>query len=156
MCEIDRPTEGVRELFRRSFHSVPPDEPRHFVALLEPSGRPGPETAGYVHFTQIESSVYLCGGLCVDARLYRTMTAAQRAMVAAVGSLSRWLSVEAIHGLGQKRAVFAYTGDARSRRDALAIGFVPTEYRHLFVQWHAEAEDRRGALIERIGALGPF
>src|SRR5207245_370647 len=121
-------------LFRRAFRTDPPSYPRHFVAVRFPDEM----IAGYVHFTEYEPAVYLCGGLCVDNRIYRLLSADQRAALARCGSLSRWLIDASIAALGVKRAVFAYTGDIRSRRDVFALGFAPTSSRFLLVQWHEE------------------
>jgi len=141
-------------LFRRAFGGDPPSEPRHFVAIF----REGiaNRVVGYVHFSSFEPGIYLCGGLCVDSRTYRKLSGAQRAEVAARGSLSRWLLSESIAGLGAKEAVFAYTGDPRSRRDVMALGFVPTQSPYLLVQWHSSNLDARPSMVERVNALGPF
>jgi hypothetical protein len=139
-------------LFRRCFRSEPPEYRRHFVAM-----RPSDElVAGYIHFTEFERGVYLCGGLCIDARLYRRLSPGERAAIAGRGSLSRWLLDEGIAALGHKRAVFAYTGNILSRRDVFALGFVPAAGRFLLVQWHQEPGHSREALVRRVEALGPF
>ena len=137
-------------LFRRAFGADPPTFPRHFLALR------GGDVVGYVHYTAFEPGVYLCGGLCVDQRVYRALSPAQREALAARGSLSRWLLEASIAALGAKRAVFAYTGDTRSRRDVLALGFVPAAGRYLLAQWHEEAMAARATLVRRIEAQGPF
>ena len=132
-------------LFKRAFKAEPPSYPRHFVAV-----RPGDGMlAGYIHFTEFEPAVYLCGGLCIDSRVYRRLSAPERAALSRCGSLSRWLIDASIGALGNKRAVFAYTGDVRSRRDAFALGFVPAAGRFLLVQWHGEPEATRPALVAR-------
>ena len=51
--------------------------------------------------------------------------------------------------------MFAYTGDDRSRRDALALGFVPTGP-FLLVQWHDLPEPSRAGLVKKVAAQGPF
>jgi hypothetical protein len=151
---LDEPTQGVMSLFQRAFKSVPPDFPRHFAAIFREDSVE--RVAGYIHFTKFDDGVFLCGGLCVDASVYRRLSPEERSATAMQGSLSRWLSVQAIAALGPKRAVFAYTGDARSRRDAAAIGFKPAGSEHLFVQWHDEPVAQRQALLARVAALGPF
>jgi len=139
-------------LFRRCFRSEPPEYRRHFVAI-----RPSDElVAGYIHFTEFERGVYLCGGLCIDTRLYRRLSPDERVAIAARGSLSRWLIDESIAALGPKRAVFAYTGNTRSRTDAFALRFVQTENRFLLAQWHDEPAPLRSELVLRVAAHGPF
>lgn len=153
VAELERPDADVDRLFRRLFHADPPDFPRHFVVRVDTTD--GVRLAAYMHFTPHEAGVFLLGGLGVDASTYRMLTPEVRTALAAEGSLSRWFLRRAIDGLGPKRAVFAYTGDTRSRRDAHAIGMLPVG-KFLFVQWHDEPEPLRGALLSRIEALGPF
>lgn len=152
--ELHAPDERVDALFRRSFGTPAPREPRHFVATHRRGARE--HVVAYIHFTEWRPGVYLCGGLCVDERVYRTLTAPERSVVAARGSLSRWLSDEAISALPAKIAVFAYTGNTRSRRDAAAIGFVPLDVPNLFVQWHGFDSDQQGPLVRAVAELGPF
>jgi hypothetical protein len=153
VAELERPDAGVERLFRKLFKAPPPDFPRHFVVNCATAE--GPRLAAYMHFTRHEPGVYLLGGLGIDVSVYRAIGAAARAEVARHDSLSRWFLREAITALGPKRAVFAYTGDTRSRRDAVAIGMVPVG-RYLFVQWHDEPEAARNALVLRVAALGAF
>jgi hypothetical protein len=145
--------DAAAELFRRTFGSPAPSVPRHFVAEL--NRQQSKSIHGYVHFTVFEPGVFLCGGLCIDTRIYRSLNVEERAALARQGSLSRWLLNEAIEALGPKRAVFAYTGDTRSRRDVTAIGFGSTSNFH-FVQWHSEPVHLRAELVRRVEALGPF
>lgn len=151
--EVRAPDERVAALFHKVFRSPPPDFPRHFVALrgTEADAR----LAGYIHFTAWQPGVFLCGGLCVDPSVYRHLTKEERGSVGEAGSLARWITDQSIRLLGPKRAVFAYTGDTRSRRDGFAIGSVPVG-RHLIVQWHEEPLEARDALVEQVDALGAF
>lgn len=141
-------------LFERSFNASPPDFPRHFV--VRKAQEPERGVCGYIHYTEFEPGVYLLGGLCVDARLYRRLAPEIRGEIAGHGSLSRWLLVRSIEGLGPKCAVFAHTGNAISRRDGEAVGFVQASGRHLIVQWHDEPPESRASLVLRVEALGPF
>jgi len=60
-------------LFKGAFGADPPSHRRHFVAV-----RSGDElVAGYIHFTEFETAVYLCGGLCIDSRVYRQLSSQQ-------------------------------------------------------------------------------
>lgn len=150
---LDSPGAAASSLFERKFGGPPPPDGIHYVAL-RPACDGG--VSAYTHYYEHEPGVFLCGGLCVDSRDYRKLAPAERRAVAGAGSLSRWLSVVSIADLPLKRAVFAYTGDARSRRDAFAIGFEPAVAPHLLVQWHAAPAVDRAALVERIHRLGPF
>lgn len=151
--QVEVPGPAASALFERQFGGPPPADGIHYVAMRE--ARAGGVSA-YTHYYEHEPGVFLCGGLCVDSRDYRRLTREQRLAVAEAGSLSRWLSVVSIADLPAKRAVFAFTGDSRSRRDAFAIGFELAVEPHLLVQWHAEPPASRAALIERIHRLGPF
>jgi hypothetical protein len=144
--------QGERDLFERSFGTQPPDFPWHFVAIHTASGK----VCGYVHYTEHSPGIYLCGGLCVDARIYRQISRAERDAIAAKGSISRWLSDVSIHRLPAKRAVFAFTGNLRSRNDAIALGFVSAVPPHLWVQWHTTDAPTRRRLQEEVQGIGPF
>lgn len=154
VIEVARPDAAIQQLFRRLFKAAAPDFPRHFAAYHD-DGR-SRSLAAYMHFTVQQPGVFLIGGLGVDARIYRRLPAETRKALANRGSLSRWFSHTAIAALGPKRAVFAYTGDTRSRRDAEALGFQQTAAKYLFVQWHDETPASRAALVAQIDALGPF
>lgn len=150
--ELPVPPPSAAALFRRSFGAEPPQEPLHFVAT-----RRGKDACvAYVHFIALEPGVFLLGGLCVDATVYRRLSREERASIARHGSLARWLMQQAIARLQGRRAVFAYTGDTRSRRDVEALGFVRDGDTPLFVQWHGASAAERAALTRRIAALGPF
>jgi hypothetical protein len=152
--EISRADPGASALFQRAFGAPPPDFPRHFIATLAADG--AERVVAYIHYTEFDAGVYLCGGLCVDSRAYRALDAPRRGEIARRGSLSRWFIDQSIAALGQIRAVFAYTGDVRSRRDAFALGYEPTESKFLLVQWHAEPLATRPSLVARVAAHGPF
>jgi hypothetical protein len=154
VTELATLSPSASDLFQRAFRGPPPDFPRHFVAIFQRDGTD--VVAGYVHYTEFDDGVYLCGGLCVDSKVYRRLTPDQRAVTSKHGSLSRFLSARSIEALGTKRAVFAYTGDIRSQRDAAAIGFERTGNQFLFVQWHDLPVSQREVLVSRVASLGPF
>jgi hypothetical protein len=145
------PDAAIDALFRRSFGSAAPREPLHFVARAADG-----TVAAYVHYIGFKPGVYLCGGLCVAPRAYRALSPGARRQVAQAGSLSRWLLARSIAALEAKRAVFAFTGDARSRRDVLALGFEPAAGPYLVVQWHAAPREDRAGLVAVVATLGPF
>lgn len=150
--ELPNPTPEVSALFFDSFRAPPPDFPAHFIA----KHRATDVVAAYVHYTAHLPGVYLCGGLCVDAGLYRSLSSGERKMVKGRGSLSRWLLNESIATLRDKIAVFAYTGNTMSRRDGLASGFTATTFPNLIVQWHTDDADQRRTLVQDVARLGPF
>ena len=152
--ELGAPDVSTVALFRRRFGSIPPDFPRHFVARRADGA--DARACAYVHFTAVDPGMYLCGGLCVDTAVYRELSADQRSVLATHGSLSRWLLSASIAALGKKGSVFAYTGDVRSARDILALGFQRASGRFLFVRWFEEAVESRAERIRQATALGPF
>lgn len=153
LIEMSVPDDRVEALFLKSFRSPAPDTPRHFVAVadLDPT-----LAAAYVHYSIYQPGVFLLGGLCVDSSIYRRLSLEQRRAVASNGSLSRWVMQRSIDALGPKRAIFGYTGDRRSQRDSLALGFVSVLEPYLFAQWHDEPPGDRNALVAQVAALGPF
>jgi hypothetical protein len=149
---LAEPDEAVAALFRRAFGGEPPREPFHFAAYRNAGG----ELAGYVHYIEYRPGVFLCGGLCVDASVYRRLSAVDRARASKAGSLSRWLLARSIEALPRKQAVFAFTGSAQSRRDVLALGFEVAVAPHLFAQWHACGLEARPGHLAEVVAVGPF
>ncbi len=150
--EIVEPDAEVDALFMSSFRAAAPRFPLHFIVRWNRDR----SVAGYVHYTAHEPGVYLCGGLCVDVRPYRRMSAEDRATMRVEGSLSRWMSRESIARLPDKQAVFAYTGNPMSIRDALALDFQRTSHPHLMVQWHAAPVAARVGIVDRVASIGPF
>ena len=150
--EIAAPDAEVDALFQGSFRVAAPRFPIHYIARWRRDG----SVSAYIHYTRHEPGVYLVGGLCVDVRPYRLMSADERARMRAQGSLSRWLLAESTARLPEKRAVFGYTGNVMSLRDGRATGYEQTHHPHLIVQWHDAPPHERTALVERIAALGPF
>ena len=143
------------DLFRRLFHFSPPDYPRHFVAAYEP--RDGdPLTLGYIHFTP-HKTVYLCGGMAFDERLYRRLPAADRQALRALGGVAHLMHERTRPALADAEAIFGYVGDLKAERVDLRSGFVHTGHKHLIVVWMRDLPpDRLQELVEEIRALGPF
>lgn len=152
--EVPAADAQVVALFDRSFKSPPPDFPRHFVASHRERGRS--VVCGYVHHTKLDEGVFLVGGLCIDPSVYRRASPAVRSEIRQHGSLSRLLLARSIELLGEKRAVFAYTGNTMTRRDGEALGFLPASNDYLMVQWHEEPPERQAALVQKVAQLGPF
>lgn len=150
--ELPAADARVERLFRKSFHSAPPDYPRHFVAVT----RDGAHVGGYIHYTTFEPGVFLLGGLCIDSAIYRVIDRGDRAAIAEHGSLSRWLIARAAELLGPRRAIFAHTGSIASRRDGDALGFVEAVPPHLIVWWHDEPLEARARTVEQVRCLGAF
>ncbi len=146
----------IGDLFRRVFNNPPPDYPVHFVAFLtRPGGDPVP--VGYCHFTALEDC-YLGGGMCFDERVFRRLSAAERADVRRLGGVARFTLGTALERLRDKAAVFGYVGDKRAERIDLSLGFEPTGHPKLLVHWQRPSlpPDVKRRLIEIAHAAGPF
>src|SRR5487761_1943224 len=76
------------ELFRRSFNDYPPDVPHHYVARVSLDGEQ--RTIGYVHMRPLED-MFLCGGMCMDDRVFRHLPHERRAALKAVGGVAEQL-----------------------------------------------------------------
>ncbi|MEO7742301.1 MAG: hypothetical protein ABIR98_05160 [Usitatibacter sp.] len=155
MVEVADAEPFAGELFRRVFHFPPPDFPRHFVALYETDSGAA-LTLGYIHFTP-HKTVYLCGGMAFDERLYRRLPVADRKALRALGGVAHLMHERTRSELADGEAIFGYVGDVKAERVDLRSGFVHTGHKHLIVTWlRAHAPEHRAALVDEIRALGPF
>lgn len=147
--EISDPAIAAH-LFRRKFGQEIPDFPRHFVAMI------GNECAGYVHYSAWQGD-YLCGGLCVDDRVYRTLSPLQRAWVRERGGLAEIMMRHAHAALSDGAAIWGYIGDKQAEAVDRRVGFEKVAEPYLFVIWQKpiseEGKKRRIAAAEKLGAF---
>ncbi|MHB8493915.1 MAG: hypothetical protein ACYC9Z_05870 [Casimicrobiaceae bacterium] len=142
------------ELFRRSFNDYPPDVPHHYVARVSLDGEQ--RTIGYVHMRPLED-MFLCGGMCMDDRVFRHLPHERRAALKAVGGVAEQLLRHAFADLAHARAIFGYVGDKRAERVDLRAGFEHTGVEHLIVYWPRWLPElEKTALVERVARAGPF
>lgn len=159
LLRVERRDDGVDaligDLFRRVFHHPPPDHPVHFITSLKATD--GWLPVGYCHFTALEDC-YLGGGMCFDERIFRRLSAPERAEIRRLGGIARFTLRSALAHLVDKAAVFGYVGDKRAERIDRSLGFEPTGYPKLLVRWNRSPPSVRArkSLIDRVGALGPF
>jgi hypothetical protein len=154
IVEIDDVETYAGELFRYCFGSPPPAFPRHYVARYGASQRE--VTVGYVHYSPFEDT-YLCGGMCMDSRVYRRMPRAHREALKAAGGIAEQLLRHTFADLAQATAIFGYVGDPRAERVDLRVGFRHTGVRHLIAHWPRPLPDtEKQTLIQKVAALGPF
>ena len=154
IAEVDDAAPLAGELFLRKFKHPIPDYPRHFIAFhLAADGARG--VAAYVHYLP-HDNVYLCGGMCVDAGLYRRLSAGELSQLRAAGSLDAYLLRKTFDMVGPCAAIFGGVGDATARNVDLRAGFVDTGEPHLMVVWRDAAEAEKSALIAKVKALGGF
>lgn len=153
------PTVDVREvqdaaiaadLFRRKFAQEIPDFPKHFVAMI------GERCAGYVHYTPWQGD-YLCGGLCIDDRVYRSLDAASRTWIRERGGVAEIMMRAAHAALPDAPTIWGYIGDKQAEVVDRRVGFVPVAEPYLFAIWQKPLSDEaKAARIAEALKLGPF
>jgi len=154
--ELDNGAVVVAELFRRKFHSDPPESPHHVAAVI----RLQPQVFGllsYAHFMPF-GDIMLVGGVCTNGELIRTLPAEQQAALTAAGSLyGHVLGYGFSRYRDQCQAYFGYCGDARAEEVNLASGFARTEHPQLLVNFHRDLHPTmQRALIAKAASIGPF
>lgn len=154
--EVDCGPAFVEPIFQRRYRASAPDSGHHVVGFhRRADGAFTP--AAYVHFTDC-GDLLLGGGACVDDRVFRQMTAEQRAAVHAAGGLYHHVLAWSVrHFAPRFAAIFGYSGDALAGRVDRAVGFAPTEHEHLLVYWTREVEpSEQSRLIEKANGFAPF
>ncbi len=149
VVEIDDPAIAAH-LFRRKFGQEIPQFPRHFVAMA------GKECAGYVHYTAWQGD-YLCGGLCIDDRVYRALSPLQRAWLRDRGGIAEMMMRHAHAALTDGAAIWGYIGDKQAEAVDRRVGFEKVAEPYLFVIWvkpiSEDGKKRRIAAAEKLGAF---
>ncbi len=137
-------------LFRRKFGQEIPDFPRHFVAMI------GGRCAGYVHYTAWQGD-YLCGGLCIDDRAYRTLSAEQREWLRERGGIAEIMMRQAHYALSDGAAIWGYIGDKQAEAVDRRVGFEKVAEPYLFAIWRKPISEagklRRIAEAVKLGAF---
>lgn len=143
-------------LFQAKFGGPPPDFPLHVLAYLGDDGDAS-RLLCYVHFTAHQGALF-GGGACVDARVLKRASAAERALVAQRGgAYFATLSWAVRHLATRADAIFGYCGDPSALRTDLRAGFERTAHPHLLAYWTRPLPDeRKAALIATAHAVGPF
>ena len=152
VAEVDdaRALAVAGALFQRKFGQRIPDFPRHFVAII------GERCAGYVHYTPWQGD-FLCGGLCIDDRVYRELPTADRAWIRERGGIAEIMMRGAHAVLDAHATIWGYIGDKQAEAVDRRVGFVPVAEPYLFAIWRSPLSDVQKA--ERIAAakcIGPF
>jgi hypothetical protein len=147
--ELDDATIAA-DLFRRKFAQEIPNFPKHFVALI------GEQCAGYVHYTPWQDD-YLCGGLCIDDRVYRSLNAEQRTWIRERGGIAEIMMRAAHEALSDAPVIWGYIGDKQAEAVDRRVGFVPAAEPYLFAIWqHTLTQEQRQARIAEAIKIGPF
>lgn len=143
------------DLFRRIFHSDPPNYGRHFIALYRDATGQF-LSVGYIHFTAFED-MFLVGGMVVDKRTYRRIPAIDRKIIRDAGGIAEWLLRHTIARFPEAPAVWGHVGDKLAYDVDFRVGFRPTAHRHVIAMWkHELPESEKAARAQRVALLGPF
>jgi len=147
---------AAEPLFQRKYRRSVPDFPHHVVATYRRAAAE-PQLACYIHFTDC-GDILLGGGACVDERVLRRMTAAERATVHAAGGIYQHALHWAVRKFAPRfSAIFGYCGNALAERIDRAVGFEPTVHAHLLVYFTREVDARRRhQMIEKANSFAPF
>ena len=157
IIEVDDASLFITALFQRKFHSLPPDFQRHFVAFYKSE----PESSsvipvGYVHQTPY-LDCHLCGGLVIDERIYRTMSANHRKIIRDAGGIAELLLRYSFSKLGDTKAIWGYVGDAKAEKVDLRVGFIHSRVKPIMVCWkQALSQEEKDQLLKQIVSIGPF
>ncbi len=137
-------------LFRRKFGQEIPQFPRHFVAMT------GAECAGYVHYSAWQGD-YLCGGLCIDDRVYRTLSPLQRAWLRERGGIAEMMMRYAHSALVDGATIWGYIGDKQAEAVDRRVGFEKVAEPYLFAIWQKPISDegKKRRIAEAV-KFGPF
>lgn len=146
---------GADALFRRKYGRPVPDFAYHVVAAFRADGESLP--ACYIHFTDC-GDILLGGGACIDERVVRRMSAAQRDLIRSAGGVYQHaLHWSVAHFAPRFYAIFGYCGDRLAERVDRAVGFESTLYEKLLVYWTRDADARRRRqMVEKAQAFVPF
>lgn len=145
----------VADLFQRKFSCPPPDYPKHFVALYSIDGVNW-QPVGYVNFWQ-RGKAYMCGGLVIDDRVYKTIPTAHRKIIRQQGGIAEKLLVDGFRMLPKCDVIWGYVGNTQARRVDLRVGFVDTHRDQVMAVWNKDFSDaEKHQLAEEISSVGPF
>ena len=137
-------------LFRRKFGQEIPDFPRHFVAMI------GGACAGYVHYTAWQGD-YLCGGLCIDDRAYRTLSVEQREWLRERGGIAEIMMRHAHAALTDGATIWGYIGDKQAEAVDRRVGFEKVAEPYLFAIWRKPiSEEGKRRRVSEAVKLGGF
>lgn len=157
IIEVDRAHIFISELFQRKFHSPPPDFPKHFVAFYKPDpDKSHVMPVGYVHQTPY-LDCHLCGGLVIDDRLYRTISASHRKVIRNQGGIAECLLRESFEKVGESKAIWGHVGNKQAEKVDLRVGFIHTRIKPIMVCWRQNLSDQeKEFLLQEIVKIGPF
>ena len=116
----------------------------------------GGACAGYVHYTAWQGD-YLCGGLCIDDRAYRTLSAVQREWLRERGGIAEIMMRHAHAALTDGATIWGYVGDKQAEAVDRRVGFEKVAEPYLFAIWRKpiseEGKRRRIAEAVKLGAF---
>lgn len=155
LIEVEDAEPMAGELFQKSFNSPIPDFPKHFILLAEKNAK-APLVLAYAHATKLKN-IYLGGGMCVDYKAIRSLPKSIRKDLSKQGGVAYSLLTASVQKLTDCDAVFAYVGHQAAYKIDLAVGFKPTQHKHLIVYWKKQLDEtKQNQLIELAHQQGPF
>jgi hypothetical protein len=156
--EVNEASTVAGALFRKAFGHDIPDYPRHFVLVYSPPDgvREDARVVAYVH--QLPAGdIYLCGGMCVDERAYRSFPRWLYSQVKEEGGLATIVTRDSMGMLGEAPASFGHVGEPRARQADLRTGFVDTPVPFLMAYWRKPLEEHeKRRLIAVAESHAPF
>ena len=147
---------AAEPLFQRKYQRAVPDFPHHVVASYRAEHGETPLLC-YIHFTDC-GDILLGGGACVDDRVLRRMTVAQRDLIRDAGGIYQHALRWSVGCFAPRfAAIFGYCGDALAERIDRAVGFESTAHEHLLAYWTREVDARRRRqMVEKAHSFTPF
>ena len=158
VIEVDSAEYLVGNLFKRRFNTETfPQEPFHFVAFAK-SKDGSLSTLGYVHY-YIDGEDALCGGLVIDNRNYRKLSASDRGAIRDQGGVAQLLLTHSFAKLPNNLVgIWGYVGDKQSKKVCLRSGFETTYHKPILVVWRASSltDEQKTLHVKRIESIGAF
>ncbi|MEP6996058.1 MAG: hypothetical protein ABI900_00340 [Betaproteobacteria bacterium] len=134
---------------------TPPEAWRQYVAFYKWAENSF-EPVGFCNWIRY-GDVYLEGGMCVHATIYRRMSRDQWAECRSRGGIAQLMMEAAARELNDCDAWFGFCGDRKAWIVDARFGYVSTDKKYLIVKWFRELSPaRQQELIEQVAKIGPF
>lgn len=153
--EVTDAEQKAGDLFFNAFRCKIPTDPHHFV--LEVKTHEGIETCGYVHYQKYKYRQFLCGGLVINAKIFKKLSPELRMLVKSNGGFAEILLKSSFNKLKPWDIIWGYVGDKLAEKVDLRVGFKHTHRKYIMAVWGKNySEVDKYALVEEIHKIGPF
>jgi hypothetical protein len=143
------------DLFSDAFKSEIPNFPLHFVLLLKIYQEY--KTVGYVHYSKYNENSYLCGGLVVNANIFRKLDKEQRNFIKNKGGFAEIILRESFESLKPFDVIWGYVGDKLAEKVDLRVGFEKTHKKFIMAVWGKYySNHEKIKLVDEVFKIGPF